>query len=179
MNKYTKTAIHHGLLSYNSSNLLCRALCSENTRASKGLVAGYTQSFSYALGMSPPLFWCLQTQAEGSYGLANVLSKRPRLKYKNGSKSVICWSILMKFCMQLSNGHPFPLTKFQLGRKGQRPEGRKVKDKNFKKLVEAVLTVTQALSNGFLAIFALKIVILENLVVSVHCGGWDLLNKRV
>ena len=28
-----------------------------------------------------------------------AISKRPRLKYKNGSNSVICWSILMKFCM--------------------------------------------------------------------------------
>ena len=81
----------------------------------------------------PLVFWLLRTQAEGSYSLAKLLSKRPRLKYKNGSKSVIYWPILMKFCMQLSNGHSFPLTKFQLGRKGQRPEGRKVKDKNLKR----------------------------------------------
>ena len=78
----------------------------------------------------PPVFWLLRTQAEGSYGLAKLLSKRPRLKYKNGSKSVIYWSILMKFCMQLSNGHSLPLTKFQLGHKGQkasRPQGQRPK----------------------------------------------------
>ena len=47
----------------------------------------------------------------------------------------------MKFGLQLSYGPPFPLTKFQQGRKGQRPEGRKVKGQNFKKLAEAILAV--------------------------------------
>ena len=50
-----KCPFHHGLRSYNSLNFLCTALCSKNTRASKGL-AGYTQSFYYALGMSPRYF---------------------------------------------------------------------------------------------------------------------------
>ena len=47
----------------------------------------------------------------------------------------------MNFGLQLSYGPPFPLTKFQQGRKGQRPEGRKVKGQNFKKLEKAILTV--------------------------------------
>ena len=47
----------------------------------------------------------------------------------------------MKFGMQLSYGPPFPLAKFQQGHKGQRPEGRKVKGQNFKKLAEAILTI--------------------------------------
>ena len=45
----------------------------------------------------------------------------------------------MKFGLQLSYGPPFPLAKFQQGLKGQRPEGRKVKGKIFKKLPEAIL----------------------------------------
>ena len=63
--------------------------------------------------------------------------------------------ILMKFGMYLSNGHPFALAKFQLGRKGQRPEGRKVKGQNFKKFPEAFLTITQSLCSGFTSIFGL------------------------
>ena len=40
----------------------------------------------------------------------------------------------MKFGMQLSYRPPFTLAKFELGHKGQRPEGRKVKGQNFKKV---------------------------------------------
>ena len=47
----------------------------------------------------------------------------------------------MKFGMQASYGPPFPLAKFQQGRKGQRPEGRKDKGQNFKNLSEAILPV--------------------------------------
>ena len=47
----------------------------------------------------------------------------------------------MKFGMQLSYGPSFPLAKFQQGHEGQRPEGRKVKGQNFKKLAEAILAV--------------------------------------
>ena len=76
----------------------------------------------------------------------------------------------MKFCMKLSNGHPFALAKFQLGHKGQRPEGRKVKGQNFQKFSEAFLTITQSLCSGFTSIFVLKMVIVDYVVVTVHCA---------
>ena len=60
-----------------------------------------------------------------------LLNKRPRLKHKIWYKSVICWPILMKFCMQPPIRHPFALANFQLGRKGQRPKGHKVERPNF------------------------------------------------
>ena len=88
-------------------------------------------------------------------GPLKLLNKRPRPKYEYCNNSVIFWPILMKFRMQLSYGPPFPLAKFQLGRKGQRPEGRKVKGQNFKKFSEAFLTITQSLCSGFTSIFRL------------------------
>ena len=76
----------------------------------------------------------------------------------------------MKIGMQLSNGPPFALAKFQPGCKGQRPEGRKVKGQNFKKFSEAFLTITQSLCSGFTSIFVLKMVIVDYVVVTVHCA---------
>ena len=76
----------------------------------------------------------------------------------------------MKICMQLPFRPPFAHANFQLGRKGQRPKGRKVKGQNFKKLAEAILTLFQALCIGFTSFLVLKMVIVEDLVVSVHCG---------
>ena len=75
----------------------------------------------------------------------------------------------MKICMQLPFRPPFAHANFQLGRKGQRPKGRKVKGQNFKKLAEAILTLFQALCIGFTSFLVLKMVIVEDLVVSVHC----------
>ena len=74
-------------------------------------------------------------------GPLKLLNKRPRPKLEYCNNSVIFEAILMKFGMQLSYGHPFPLAKFQQGHKGQRPEGHKVKGQNFKKLAEAILAV--------------------------------------
>ena len=48
----------------------------------------------------------------------------------------------MKIWMQLPFGPPFAQAKFQLGHKGQRPKGRKVKGQNFKKLAEAIFTIS-------------------------------------
>ena len=62
-------------------------------------------------------------------------------KHEFCNNSVIFRLIWMKFGMQLSYGPPFPLAKFQQGHEGQRPEGRKVKGQNFKKLAEAILAV--------------------------------------
>ena len=96
----------------------------------------------------------------------------PRLqgpKHEYCNNSVIFRPILMKFGMQLSYGHPFPMAKFQQGHKGQRPKGRKVKGQNFKKLAEALLTLFQALCIGFTSFLVLKMVIVEDLVFSVHC----------
>ena len=72
--------------------------------------------------------------------------------------------------MQLPFRPPFAHANFQLGRKGQRPKGRKVKGQNFKKLAEAILTLFQALCIGFTSFLVLKMVIVEDLVVSVHCA---------
>ena len=85
-----------------------------------------------------------------------LLNKRPRLKHKNWCKSVICWPILMKFCVQPPIRHPFALANFQLGRKGQRPKGRKVKRPNFQKLSEAFLIKSKVVPNVFMSIFKLK-----------------------
>ena len=76
----------------------------------------------------------------------------------------------MKICMQLPFRPPFAHANFQLGRKGQRPKGRKVKGQNFKKLAEAILTLFHALCIGFTSFLVLKMVIVEDLVVSVHCA---------
>ena len=72
--------------------------------------------------------------------------------------------------MQLPFRPPFAHANFQLGRKGQRPKGRKVKGQNFKKLAEAILTLFQALCIGFTSFLVLKMVIVEDQVVSVHCA---------
>ena len=63
-----------------------------------------------------------------------LLNKRPRLKHKNWYKSVICWPILMKFCMQPPIRPSFALANFQLGRKGQKVGRSKGQiSKNFQK----------------------------------------------
>ena len=85
-----------------------------------------------------------------------LLNKRPRLKHKNWCKSVICWPILMKFCVQPPIRHLFALANFQLGRKGQRPKGRKVKRPNFQKLSEAFLIKSKVVPDVFMSIFKLK-----------------------
>ena len=124
---------HHGLLSYNSSSFLCSALCSKNTRTSKGL-AKYTQSFYYALGINPGYFGFCGLRLKGDMALQTYLVKGQGWNIKKCYKSVIFWPILMKICMQLPFRPPFAHAHFQLGRKGQRPKGRKVKRQNFKKL---------------------------------------------
>ena len=50
----------------------------------------------------------------------------------------------------------FALANFQLGRKGQRPKGRKVKRPNFQKLSEAIFTKSKVVHNVFMSIFKLK-----------------------
>ena len=62
----------------------------------------------------------------------------------------------MKFCVQPPIRHPFALANFQLGRKGQRPKGRKVKRPNFQKLSEAFLIKSKVVPNVFMSIFKLK-----------------------
>ena len=65
---------HHGLLSYNSSSFLCSALCSKNTRASKGL-AKYTQSFYYVLEINPLYFGFCGLRRKGDMALQTYLVK--------------------------------------------------------------------------------------------------------
>ena len=62
----------------------------------------------------------------------------------------------MKFCVQPPIRHPFALANFQLGRKGQRPKGRKVKRPNFQKLSEAFLIKSKVVPDVFMSIFKLK-----------------------
>ena len=74
--------IHHGLWSYNSLNFLCTALCSKNTRASKGL-AGYTQSFNYAFGMFPRYFGFCGLRRKEVTALQSYLVKGQGCNIKN------------------------------------------------------------------------------------------------
>ena len=76
----------------------------------------------------------------------------------------------MKFCMQLPCGSPFAHAKLQLGRKGQRPKGHKVKGQNFKNFTEIIFCIKKALHSGFTPVFVIKRPIVEDLVVSVHCA---------
>ena len=62
----------------------------------------------------------------------------------------------MKFCVQPPIRHPFALANFQLGRKGQRPKGRKVKRPNFQKLSEAFLIKSKVVPDVFMSTFKLK-----------------------
>ena len=77
----------------------------------------------------------------------------------------------MKFCVQPPIRHPFALANFQLGRKGQRPKGRKVKRPNFQKLSEAFLIKSKVVPDVFMSIFKLKGPISRNfaLELTVHC----------
>ena len=68
----------------------------------------------------------------------------------------------MKFGVQSSIGASFAQENFQQGRKVQKPKGRKVKGQNFKNLVEAILTLFQALCIGFTSFLVLKMVIVED-----------------
>ena len=77
-----KGAEHHGLRSYNSLNFLCTALCSKNTRASKGL-AKYTQSFYYALGIIPCYFGFWGLRGKGDMALQTYLVKGQGWNIKN------------------------------------------------------------------------------------------------
>ena len=78
----------------------------------------------------------------------------------------------MKFCVQPPIRHPFALANFQLGRKGQRPKGRKVKRPNFQKLSEAFLIKSKVVPDVFMSIFKLKGPISRNfaleLIVQTH-----------
>ena len=78
----------------------------------------------------------------------------------------------MKFCVQPPIRHPFALANFQLGRKGQRPKGRKVKRPNFQKLSEAFLIKSKVVPDVFMSIFKLKGPISRNfaleLIVQCH-----------
>ena len=62
----------------------------------------------------------------------------------------------MKFCMQPPIRPSFALANFQLGHKGQRPKGWKVKRPNFQKLSEAIFTKSKVVHNVFMSIFKLK-----------------------
>ena len=99
-----------------------------------------------------------------------LLNKRPRLTHKNWYKSVICWPILMKFCMQPPIRPSFALANFQLGRKGQRPKGRKVKRPNFQKLSEAFFIKSKVVHNVFMSIFKLKGPISRNFALELIVG---------
>ena len=107
-----------------------------------------------------------------------LLSKRPRLKHKNWCKSVICWPILMKFCVQPPIRHPFALANFQLGRKGQRPKGRKVKRPNFQKLSEAFLIKSKVVPDVFMSIFKLKGPISRNFALELIVPGLCMLKSH-
>ena len=111
-----------------------------------------------------------------------LLNKRPRLKHKNWYKSVICWPILMKFCMQPPIRPSFALANFQLGRKGPRPKGRKVKRPNFQKLPEAIFTKSKVVHNVFMSIFKLKGPISRNfaleLTVEHYCPSLSRFEAR-
>ena len=86
-------------------------------------------------------FWLRGYSRLSCKGPLKLLNKRLRPKHEYCNNSVIFRPILMRFGVQLSYGPPFSLAKFQQGHKGQRPEGRKVKGQNFKKLVEAIFTI--------------------------------------
>ena len=74
----------------------------------------------------------------------------------------------MKFCVQPPIRHPFALANFQLGRKGQRPKGRKVKRPNFQKLSEAFLIKSKVVPNVFMSIFKLKGPISRNFALELR-----------
>ena len=76
----------------------------------------------------------------------------------------------MKFCVQPPIRHPFALANFQLGRKGQRPKGRKVKRPNFQKLSEAFLIKSKVVPDVFMSIFKLKGPISRNYVLELIVG---------
>ena len=80
--------------------------------------------------------------------------------------------VILKFCMQPSIRHPFALANFQLGRKGQRPKGRKVKRPNFQKLSEAFLIKSKVVPNVFMSIFKLKGPISRNFALELIVKCW-------
>ena len=63
---------------------------------------------------------------------------------------------IVRFCTQPPIRHPFALANFQLGRKGQRPKGRKVKRPKFQKLSEAFLIKSKVVPDDFMSIFKQK-----------------------
>ena len=77
----------------------------------------------------------------------------------------------MKFCVQPPIRHPFALANFQLGRKGQRPKGRKVKRPNFQKLSEAFLIKSKVVPDVFMSIFKLKGPISRNFALELIVQG--------
>ena len=77
----------------------------------------------------------------------------------------------MKFCVQPPIRHPFALANFQLGRKGQRPKGRKVKRPNFQKLSEAFLIKSKVVPDVFMSIFKLKGPISRNFALELIVAG--------
>ena len=96
---------HHGLRSYNSLNFLCTALCSKNTRASKGL-AGYTQSFNYAFGMFPRYFGFCGLRRKEVTALQSYLVKGQGWNIKNAINQSFFDRFWWKFvCSFLSDLH--------------------------------------------------------------------------
>ena len=92
----------------------------------------------------------------------------------------------MKFCVQPPIRHPFALANFQLGRKGQRPKGRKVKRPNFQKLSEAFLIKSKVVPDVFMSIFKLKGPISRNFALElivqrspICCKGFALLEEII
>ena len=73
--------------------------------------------------------------------------------------------------MQPPIRHPFALANFQLGRKGQRPKGRKVKRPNFQKLSEAFLIKSKVVPDVFMSIFKLKGPISRNFALELIVGA--------
>ena len=85
----------------------------------------------------------------------------------------------MKFCVQPPIRHPFALANFQLGRKGQRPKGRKVKRPNFQKLSEAFLIKSKVVPDVFMSIFKLKGPISRNFALELIVQWPNLVNFTV
>ena len=87
----------------------------------------------------------------------------------------------MKFRVQPPIRHPFALANFQLGRKGQRPKGHRVKRPNFQKLSEAFLIKSKVVPDVFMSIFKLKGPISRNfaleLIVPCPANAYIILEK--
>ena len=81
----------------------------------------------------------------------------------------------MKFCVQPPIRPLFALADFQLGRKGQRPKGRKVKRPNFQKLSDAIFTKSKVVHNVFMSIFKLKGPISRNFALDLIVQVWEVI----